>query len=899
MLKKIIAGFTFFACVFFACLLHAAQKPTIFYVSPDGKDEWSGLLAVKSAGGADGPLASFEGARDAIRKLRSDDGLLPSPVKVIFAAGDYRISSILFFTPADTGTAQCPIVYEAAAGAKVVFRGGSLIRNWDKSGKLWRAKLRGIKGIRSDFAQLFVNGKRYTRARWPNADKLWNRFEAISVSETEASGIFAKGAMKEWRKQDPVELYTMRSFDISRFRVASVDKKERAIKLSFPKTKKILGHWRGDRRYFLENSKSFLDAPGEWFYDRREDVLYVYPLKDDMTGDFRVVAPNLTRLVRIAGTAQNPVRHVVFRNLEFAMSATRRLGTGYYDGHQGDVEAGAAIVATNYENGGFKNCRFTNLGLSAVMLRSACRNIEISRCEFSRVGGNAVIIGEKKYGGAANELISNSITDCTIQYCGELFYGACAIWVGHALNTKIARNHIHHMPYTGISVGWFRVKRTGKPTGNIVEENRVHHVMLKMGDGAAIYTFNGQHGTIIRNNIIHDIFGRMAGGNGIYLDEGTRGVLVENNLVARVQGVSMVFHKGIENICRNNIFALPTLHVFHDGGARGNVVERNIIYFKDGAVMPLRWTTRATLNDYNLYHSVTGKGLEFEGGMSLKEWLADGQDSHSIFADPHFVDVEKGDFNLKPDSPALKLGFKPFNSPVLGPAPADPLRKERLAEMHGWHFKSIKGNVPAYWKNRVRPRCRVKRIEKPIVIDGSLSDDGWKKARLYALVEHKGGRENPPRHFARMLHDGENLYVSLINYLPDMNKIRNKGNRWARDDGAEVCFQGVTDKGRGPTYVLRGYANGYFTSSVEAGASRKDAKALQRKVEYKVALRPKYWNAEWKIPLAAANIKLGKELKEMRFNIGVRKAIDREWRILAYTGDATWIVLHGARLKFE
>jgi len=30
-------------------------------------------------------------------------------------------------------------------------------------------------------------------------------------------------------------------------------------------------------------------------------------------------------------------------------------------------------------------------------------------------------------------------------------------------------------------------------------------------------------------------------------------------------------------------------------------------------------------------------------------------------ADPGFVDPSKDDYRLKPDSPALKLGFKPFD----------------------------------------------------------------------------------------------------------------------------------------------------------------------------------------------------------------------------------------------
>ncbi len=48
-------------------------------------------------------------------------------------------------------------------------------------------------------------------------------------------------------------------------------------------------------------------------------------------------------------------------------------------------------------------------------------------------------------------------------------------------------------------------------------------------------------------------------------------------------------------------------------------------------------------------------------------WQMDGADRHSIIADPLFVDAASGDFHLKPDSPAWKLGFKPIPLESIGP----------------------------------------------------------------------------------------------------------------------------------------------------------------------------------------------------------------------------------------
>lgn len=54
-------------------------------------------------------------------------------------------------------------------------------------------------------------------------------------------------------------------------------------------------------------------------------------------------------------------------------------------------------------------------------------------------------------------------------------------------------------------------------------------------------------------------------------------------------------------------------------------------------------------------------------------WQALGQDRHSVVADPLFVNADKDDYRLKPNSPAFKLGFQPIPVEKIGPY-KDPLR---------------------------------------------------------------------------------------------------------------------------------------------------------------------------------------------------------------------------------
>ena len=96
--------------------------------------------------------------------------------------------------------------------------------------------------------------------------------------------------------------------------------------------------------------------------------------------------------------------------------------------------------------------------------------------------------------------------------------------------------------------------------------------------------------------------------------------------------------------------------------------------YRTGELLSSVWSggpDRITL-DHNLYWNPAGEP-KFPAG-SLAAWRARGFDAHSIVADPRFVDPDKDDFRLKPDSPALKLGFRPLDLSAVGPRAPDARR---------------------------------------------------------------------------------------------------------------------------------------------------------------------------------------------------------------------------------
>ena len=178
-----------------------------------------------------------------------------------------------------------------------------------------------------------------------------------------------------------------------------------------------------------------------------------------------------------------------------------------------------------------------------------------------------------------------------------------------------------------------------------------------------IYTLGPSEGTVIGNNIFHDIYAYSYGGWGLYTDEGSTGITMENNLVYNTKTGSFHQHYGKQNVVRNNILVCsenPQVAATRVEDHLSFTLEHNIVYWKTGALLGGPWNRIRVKVDNNCYFNAAGDPVTF-AGMDLQAWRKLGYDQHSIIADPRFVDAENGDYRLKPDSPALKIGFQPFD----------------------------------------------------------------------------------------------------------------------------------------------------------------------------------------------------------------------------------------------
>jgi len=201
--------FAFAALLVLPTCLVAGERPAIakstFWVATDGSDAWSGRLARPNADRSDGPFATLHRARDAVRTLIAQG--LAEPATITVRGGVYRLAEPLALGPEDSGTAPCPVTWQAAAGERVTLSGGRPITGWKTDdGKLWHADL--PKGVDWGFRQLFVNGRREPRARFPNLDttdilrKGW--LYARTTRPVIVAGLAKPGNWLEYRAAVPV-----------------------------------------------------------------------------------------------------------------------------------------------------------------------------------------------------------------------------------------------------------------------------------------------------------------------------------------------------------------------------------------------------------------------------------------------------------------------------------------------------------------------------------------------------------------------------------------------------------------------------------------------------------------------------------------------------------------------
>ncbi|MBB5441188.1 hypothetical protein HDC92_004895 [Pedobacter sp. AK017] len=663
-----------------------------FYVSPTGSNSNNGL-SVKT------PFASLAFARDAVRKLKKN-GKAGKPVFVYLRGGTYALDSVLTFTEEDSGTANHPITYMPYTKERVVISGGRRVIGWKpyKNG-IWMARLAGLAAGKSyNFKQLYVDDSIRTLARTPDTGFYRVKSSGYVSNETRnlaAQFVYDNDDFKaDWTNIKDIETVVYHYWSDTRLPVKEIDEKNHTVYFQHPTGKKFVEDNKNPvgARYFIQGVFEALDQPGEWYLNRKDGVVYYYPLKGEDMSKVEIVVPVLPELMRLEGEFKKlkPVSYINFKDLEFKYAGWS-LPSGNSNNMQGSGSVTGSITLTGVENCLFENCRVSNISNYAFDILQGSSYNTIKNCTLKNLGAGGIKInGGTEKNHPLSATTNNTIADNFIFNYGVEFPSAVGVFLFHTSNNTVTHNSIHDGYYTGISIGgvWGYLRSVAKY--NMIAYNHIYNIGKGLlSDMGAIYTLGVSPGTVIRNNLIHDIKAKSYGGWGIYCDEGSSYILIENNVVYNTQYATFNIHFGKELEVRNNIFCLGEKEQITKGKRephKSMFFENNIVYWKQGVLFSSDWDdytykyyasgkadgykeqTKTVDVDYNIYYNpAVGQDTVKFTDKSWAEWQKQGKDVHSLYTDPLFVNADKFDFRLKSNSPAFKLGFKAIDIQQVGP----------------------------------------------------------------------------------------------------------------------------------------------------------------------------------------------------------------------------------------
>jgi hypothetical protein len=503
-----LQGINLIITLFLFCSSVAFAKD--IYVSPVGSDS--------NTGSKENPFASFERALDEVKKSAGKETLT-----VWFNEGTYYLSETLLFEREWSGTPEKPIVFSALPGAKVTVKGSKLLQqlNWEeyKDGIYVCNVPAGLA-----FDQLFVNGERQIRARFPNYDyqnPLRGGKGYLQVSDgtnrrydqwfTYNPETFSK---KEWKNPETgiVHAFQSHNWGNMQYRIKEVKVDSNKIILGE-------GGWQLQRRYgvggegsktswyFIDNIFEELDTPGEWFLDKETNQLFYYPNKGEKLADVMVEVPVVKELIHLKGSHENPVKNIHFKGFDFTQSGYTFMES-YEPVARGDwaIHRGGAILMEGAENCIVEDCSFKFLGGNGVFMSSYNRNNQVKSCVFENLGESAVcFVGlpsavrwyvtwddKEILGKDWNEMRKGmDLTpgpkspdypkNCVVENCimhdfGEIGKQVAGVYISMSHKIRVSHNTIYNCPRAGICIN------DGTWGGHIIENCDIWETVRETGE---------------------------------------------------------------------------------------------------------------------------------------------------------------------------------------------------------------------------------------------------------------------------------------------------------------------------------------------------------------------------------------------------------------------------------
>lgn len=642
--------------------LHAVD----IHVNPAGSDS--------QPGSREKPVKTLAAARDLARQWAGRES-----VTVRVADGVYYLPETLVFRAGDSGSEKHPVVYEAENEGKAILSGGMRLS------LKWSAYRDGIfqantpAGLVID--QLFTDGVRQRMARYPNYDAA----QVTAAYQGYAADAFSRERAAKWSDPTGGYIHAMHVHRWGGYHYRITGKNADG-------TVAYEGGWQNNRQNgmhpefrMVENIFEELDAPGEWFHQAKTNTLYFKPEPGVDLSKVEVEVVRLAHLIEFQGSESAPVRFITLRGFLYRHAA-RTFMNNKEPLLRSDwtIDRGGAVTLTGTEDVRVLDSEFDQLGGNAIFFNGYNRRSGIKGCHIHDSGASGVcFVGDpnavraplfeygqtqdltkmdRTPGPKSNHYPAECfVEDSLIHGIGRVERQPAGVQIAMAQGIVVRDCSIYDCARAGINIG------DGCWGGHLIERCDVFDTVLETHDhgsfnswGRDRYWAPNHRGVsqpevkkdpqlpfldVVKPIVIRNSRWRCDHGWDVDLDDGSSRYEIYNNVM--LNG-GLKFREGYGRTAYNNIFVNSGFHPhvwFEDSG---DTFHHNIVMVTHADIgMPKGW----------------GKGVDrnlFGNNSALNAARQKGCDPNSIAGDPMFVDPSHGDFRVREDSPALKLGFKNF-----------------------------------------------------------------------------------------------------------------------------------------------------------------------------------------------------------------------------------------------
>lgn len=610
---------------------------------------------------------------DAISKAR-DTGV---PTVIRLKEGTYSVTSPITLTPEDSGIS----IVGAGMGRTVISGGKALPSFVEQEDGTWMADLSSVMPVGSDIQQLFVGGERATLARTPDAGEFFltgpveeiyseehNPAERMRGGHALVKCHIPEGAVDALESvgtsTTQLKISILHAWDITRRNVLSWSAKD-SLLLVMGKPQKPWNHLDRCSQFFLEDDISFMDSPGEWFYDIAERKLHYIPREGETVAQSRAILPFAENLLVVRGDEKSHVKDVSVKGVTFAHTVHEMTWRGE-EPQQASFGSTATVLVDFADDFTIEECEVAHTGNSAIWYRTGCRGGVVSRCLLEDLGVGGVKIGDYSHQKDEETYLTRGVVvdNNIIRSGSRVMPTGVGVILFDASDCQITHNEIADFYYSGMSIGWQWGYMHSASKRNVASYNHIHHIGWGyLSDMGGVYTLGKSEGTHVDHNVIHDIYSLGYGGWGLYTDEGSTDVTMAYNLVYNCKSSAFHQHYGQDNHIVNNIFAgqiRAQMEATRIEPHKSFDFARNVICYSQGDMYGMQWgQVQADCHD-NLYWRYDGE-VSFNG-LDLDAWREKtGWDAGSIVADPGFTAPGKADFTVEDSTALRQIGFEPFD----------------------------------------------------------------------------------------------------------------------------------------------------------------------------------------------------------------------------------------------